>query len=622
MRIEIRDIESSMVYDIGANGAILGRESAKSDITIRDDAISKRHARIFADGGGWFLEDLGSSNGTFVDNRRIKDPVSLSKGQEFSLSQRGFQVVSLESGSGTDDVDPNDPMWFSNSLSGVSDETAGEVDQGGAPVSSERGGTFADDDDAFDHTGDADGADDEVEEKGFGDIAAAVPKAIAYYLGAVPIMAVNPLGTIKKGISNQRWGAMGKMELIAYAIPAMMFSALVPTIATAIALLVNGTFAFGALITGLIGGIIGGIIGSVIVGFIWHPFNKFFIKLLKGESTYKSRSNYAIAFFTATILVAIPTGVGTIVAAIPLPILPALGPLLTLVGTLVMAFLSYSWVKYFKLHKVVLILVMIGAGLSVLGAVANFGWTLYSSVATFLASDGSSGGDSGGDVEIDDITRQAIENAKAAGATAEQIEQMQNAAKLAAQARADAEAATKKAMEDAEAAANGGKADPGDPAAPGDPGDPGMGDKKPDPMGEKKPDPVADTKPDPVADTKPDPVADTKPDPVPVRTPPRPAVRPTPPANVGGATPFATFLSKRDAVEEAIKNDPKLLEQRPILREYERLWKKTYDIRDDYKKKKGKRWEKDKIFARQKDAEIYDATRVHVEALYRLIFGG
>ena len=53
-----------MVYDISAEGAVMGRERAKTDISFRDESISKRHARIYYEGGHWFLEDLGSSNGT------------------------------------------------------------------------------------------------------------------------------------------------------------------------------------------------------------------------------------------------------------------------------------------------------------------------------------------------------------------------------------------------------------------------------------------------------------------------------------------------------------------------------------------------------------------------------
>jgi diguanylate cyclase (GGDEF)-like protein len=40
-------------------------------LTLDDDGISRVHARIYQTGGSYFIEDLGSSNGTYVDGRRI-----------------------------------------------------------------------------------------------------------------------------------------------------------------------------------------------------------------------------------------------------------------------------------------------------------------------------------------------------------------------------------------------------------------------------------------------------------------------------------------------------------------------------------------------------------------------
>jgi hypothetical protein len=45
---------------------ILGREQGSADLVIDDPGVSRRHARVLADGGDVIVEDLGSSNGTFV----------------------------------------------------------------------------------------------------------------------------------------------------------------------------------------------------------------------------------------------------------------------------------------------------------------------------------------------------------------------------------------------------------------------------------------------------------------------------------------------------------------------------------------------------------------------------
>jgi len=53
-----------------ADGVTLGR-STENDATFADARMSRRHARIIADGGGFAIEDLGSSNGTYVDGRAV-----------------------------------------------------------------------------------------------------------------------------------------------------------------------------------------------------------------------------------------------------------------------------------------------------------------------------------------------------------------------------------------------------------------------------------------------------------------------------------------------------------------------------------------------------------------------
>jgi hypothetical protein len=53
------------------DGLRIGR-SDDNDIVVRDGRVSRRHARIVADGTGFAIEDCGSSNGTFVDGMRVK----------------------------------------------------------------------------------------------------------------------------------------------------------------------------------------------------------------------------------------------------------------------------------------------------------------------------------------------------------------------------------------------------------------------------------------------------------------------------------------------------------------------------------------------------------------------
>ena len=42
-----------------------------SDLVLKDGFVSSHHARIRWDGAGWWLEDLGSKNGTYVNGERV-----------------------------------------------------------------------------------------------------------------------------------------------------------------------------------------------------------------------------------------------------------------------------------------------------------------------------------------------------------------------------------------------------------------------------------------------------------------------------------------------------------------------------------------------------------------------
>lgn len=65
---------------------LIGRDPA-SDLHIQDIEVSRRHARLIAQSSGFVLEDLGSTNGTFVNGQRVRTVTVLRPGDEIRLGE-------------------------------------------------------------------------------------------------------------------------------------------------------------------------------------------------------------------------------------------------------------------------------------------------------------------------------------------------------------------------------------------------------------------------------------------------------------------------------------------------------------------------------------------------------
>ena len=72
---------------------VLGREDAS--LTIDDEEISRRHAIVRPTDGGIEIEDLGSTNGTYVNAVRIEGPTRLAGGDTVKLGRSVLQVESV-----------------------------------------------------------------------------------------------------------------------------------------------------------------------------------------------------------------------------------------------------------------------------------------------------------------------------------------------------------------------------------------------------------------------------------------------------------------------------------------------------------------------------------------------
>jgi hypothetical protein len=69
---------------------VLGR-SAENDVSLPHDTVSTQHASITFRNGHWWLEDLGSRNGTLLNDARVDQSLVISSGDKISLG--GIRLV-------------------------------------------------------------------------------------------------------------------------------------------------------------------------------------------------------------------------------------------------------------------------------------------------------------------------------------------------------------------------------------------------------------------------------------------------------------------------------------------------------------------------------------------------
>jgi hypothetical protein len=669
VKLEIRNLETSKSHLIDPGGVIIGREGGDAQIKLPDQGVSKKHARIYAKRGTWYLEDLDSANGTYLEDERITSAVTLSPGAVFTMSRQQFEVVQIvteepeatraprdetDDAAETNAMEP--PDLPDRGLRGSKGNNRRHGSPGRSNAELRRGGRLEEDPPPTDHSASArvhtdpesemdespsvdpapargrgrgqNGAaggqvmsasrarqeDSEVPAPSFAYFAAAIPRAIGYYLKTVPLMGLNPLGTIKKGIAEQPLPALSYLELIAYAIPAQLAVALVNAVCVAIVSLAAGNFSVMVLFP--IVPLIIAAVSAAVGGFIAHPVLTWIVDKLEGQSDARSRSNFFVMVQTATILMALPTALATLLGlAARVPFINLLPPLLSLVATLVMVYLAFSWFRYFGVVQWFEYALL---GLGLLACLAT-AWGLVGVIGATVRSFGSGGaapvaaGPGGGGGEAAELMAAAQKRAEelaAAGDAAGAAKVMQEAALAAAKAAsANPEAATA-------------------PPAPTDPPSaaaaPATATTPPEttPASAAAATPPAPTPPDPAPVAAATPPAPGPPAPIPSATPAVAAAPPEPraPPSRPGKLSYPDYRTQREAIERAILEDPTVLRQGAVLAGYERLLKETKAAEAKFKPRDPREPHMALVNARLKDVAVYEATQDAVAELYSRMF--
>ena len=100
-RASVRRVPTSLTVTEGSlagttlslmdSGVLLGR-NPECTLVLDDDFASGRHARIYRKDDGWFVEDLGSTNGTYLGANKLSEPMPLEVGSTLRIGKTIFEM--------------------------------------------------------------------------------------------------------------------------------------------------------------------------------------------------------------------------------------------------------------------------------------------------------------------------------------------------------------------------------------------------------------------------------------------------------------------------------------------------------------------------------------------------
>jgi pSer/pThr/pTyr-binding forkhead associated (FHA) protein len=61
-------------------------------VRLSDTYVSQVHARLYGENGAWYVEDLGSTNGTFLNDARVSSPVEVHAGDVVKVGKTVLEL--------------------------------------------------------------------------------------------------------------------------------------------------------------------------------------------------------------------------------------------------------------------------------------------------------------------------------------------------------------------------------------------------------------------------------------------------------------------------------------------------------------------------------------------------
>jgi pSer/pThr/pTyr-binding forkhead associated (FHA) protein len=98
--------EAGREFEFDQASVLIGR-TAECDVILYEAGVSRKHARISVEGTSFFIEDLGSSNGTIVNGAKVAGKQSLKDGDSISLGPVAFSFKPVDLAPEDPQTDPN-----------------------------------------------------------------------------------------------------------------------------------------------------------------------------------------------------------------------------------------------------------------------------------------------------------------------------------------------------------------------------------------------------------------------------------------------------------------------------------------------------------------------------------
>lgn len=97
LRAELEVTENGTVRRIQSMLPLVVGRSSQVDVPVLDPLVSRRHARLDVEDGIIYVTDLNSSNGTYLNGRRVEDSIELRPGDSIGVGAANVTFVGTNS---------------------------------------------------------------------------------------------------------------------------------------------------------------------------------------------------------------------------------------------------------------------------------------------------------------------------------------------------------------------------------------------------------------------------------------------------------------------------------------------------------------------------------------------